>query len=98
VLSNAVGNRRPWLRVRLQGRRPNRFGIGARVTLTAGGRTRVAEVHAGNSYASSSDPRLHFGLGSATTVERLEVRWPRGVRSVRENVAANQEVTVKEPN
>jgi hypothetical protein len=98
ILWNALGNRRPWLRVRLQGRRPNGSGIGARVRLLAGGRTQVAEVHAGNSYASTSDPRLHFGLGSATRVERLEVRWPGGARSVRENVTANQEVVISEPN
>jgi hypothetical protein len=98
LLWNTAGSRRPWLRVRLQGRKPNRFGIGARVRLTAGGRTQIAEARAGHSYASTSDPRLHFGLGDATRVERLEIRWPRGARSLLENMPANQEVTVAEPN
>jgi hypothetical protein len=97
LLLNAAGNGRSWLRVRLRGRAPNRFGIGARVRLTAGGRTQVAEARAGHSYASTSDPRLHFGLGAATRVTRLEVRWPRGATSVLTDVRANQEVIVAEP-
>jgi hypothetical protein len=97
LLLNAEGSRRSWLRVRLQGRAPNRFGVGARVRVVAGGRAQVAEAHAGHSYASSSDPRLHFGLGAARTVERVEVRWPRGATSVLTSLPANQEITLTEP-
>jgi hypothetical protein len=86
-----------WLRVRLRGRAPNRFGIGARLRLTAGERTQVAEARAGHSYASTSDPRLHFGLGTAARVSRLEVRWPRGTTSVLTDLRANQEIVVEEP-
>jgi enediyne biosynthesis protein E4 len=97
LLMNAAGKGRSWLRVRLRGRAPNRFGIGARVRLTAGGHTQVAETHAGHSYASTSDPRLHFGLGAIDRVTRLEVRWPRGATSVLTDLPANQEVIVDEP-
>jgi hypothetical protein len=58
--------------------RSNRDAIGARVTLTAGGRRQTAERIGGSSYLSANDHRLHFGLGEATTVESVEVRWPSG--------------------
>lgn len=77
LLRNEVGSRQHWLRLRLEGRPPNRFAVGARVTLTIGRAIQVKEVRAGNSYASSSDPRLLFGLGSARRA-RLTVRWPDG--------------------
>jgi len=80
----------------VDGAPPNRFGIGARVSVTAGGRTQVAEVHAGSSYASTSDPRLHFGLGGASEAERVVIRWPRGGVSRLAHVAADREVVVKE--
>lgn len=98
LLLNAIGSRRAWLRLRLVGRPPNRFGVGARARITTGGRTQIAEVRAGHSYASSSDPRLHFGLGAAKQADRIEVRWPSGAISVLTDVPANQEITVQEPN
>jgi hypothetical protein len=97
LLLNSAGSKGSWLRVRLRGRAPNRFGIGARLRLTAGERTQVAEARAGHSYASTSDPRLHFGLGTAARVSRLEVRWPRGTTSVLTDLRANQEIVVEEP-
>lgn len=69
---------RNWLSLELVGTRSNRNAIGARATVTAGGRTRIAEVNGGNGYAAQSSFRLHFGLGAATQVESLEVRWPSG--------------------
>jgi hypothetical protein len=62
----------------LAGTRSNRLAIGARVKITAGGVTQTGEIHSGGSYISQNDLRLHFGLGSATTVDRVEVRWPSG--------------------
>jgi hypothetical protein len=47
-------------------------------------------------YNSSSDKRVHFGLGDSTTVKRIEIRWPRGTRQVLENVQANQILHVRE--
>jgi thioredoxin-like negative regulator of GroEL len=62
----------------LEGTRSNRDGAGARVTIDSGGRRQVSERCGGGSYQSASDPRLHFGLGLATAVDAVEVRWPSG--------------------
>ena len=67
-----------WITVRLIGARSNRDGIGAKVTAVAGGRRRLSVVRSGGSYISHNDMRVHFGLGSATTVDRLTIRWPSG--------------------
>ncbi len=56
----------------------NRDAIGARVRLSAGGRTQVGEVRSGGSYLSHNDARVHFGLGDADRVARVEIRWPSG--------------------
>ncbi len=61
------------------GRKSNRSGIGARVTIETDAGTQMREVKAGESYLSSSDPRVHFGLGSATAVRRIVIRWPSGI-------------------
>lgn len=65
---------------RLVGTKSNRMGIGARVTVFAGGMQQVDEVHGGGGYNSSNDVRLHFGLGQAATINKIEVRWPSGSR------------------
>jgi hypothetical protein len=56
-----------------------RDAIGARVTLTAGGRTQIREVNGGNGYAGQSTTRLHFGIGEAMRVDAVTIRWPDGV-------------------
>jgi hypothetical protein len=90
------GNARHALLVQLVARRSAPNGIGARVIATVGSRTLVREVKAGSSYLSQSDTRVHFGLDQADTVQRLEVRWPRGTPEVFANVAANQILTIRE--
>jgi hypothetical protein len=85
-----------WLAVKLEGRGANRDGIGARVTLTAGGRRQIREVRRSASYLSSTLPVAHFGLGSAATIERLELRWPSGAARVLEDVAADRLLVVSE--
>jgi ASPIC and UnbV/FG-GAP-like repeat len=71
-----------WVELELTGTRSNRDAIGARVRLVAGVGDRletwIREVNGGNAYSSQSTKRLHFGLGAATTVESLEIRWPGG--------------------
>jgi hypothetical protein len=75
-----VGEGRHWLEVELTGRKSNRDGVGARVTLRTGGKTLTREVTAGDGYASQSMLRLHFGLGGGLggngRVDELTVRWP----------------------
>ncbi len=64
---------------RLVGSRSNRMAIGARVTVEAGGMSQIDEVRAGSGYNSSSDTRLHFGLGKEAVMSKIEVRWPSGL-------------------
>jgi hypothetical protein len=67
-----------FLTLRLEGRASNRDAVGARVAVVAGGRRRVAYRVGGGSYQSASDPRLHFGLGTADRVDLIEIVWPSG--------------------
>ena len=84
------------LLVRLVGTRSNRDAIGARLSVTAGGKTQIREVRAGSSYLGQHDLRVHAGLGRATTIDRLEIRWPNGQVETVAGVAVNQIVTVTE--
>jgi hypothetical protein len=96
VLRNNAARDRHALAVRLAGVRSNRNGIGARVTITAQGRTQVREVKSGSSYLGQNDLRVYFGLGDVTRVERIDVRWPTGEAETIRDVAAEQIVTVTE--
>lgn len=78
LLVNLARNRNHWLGVQLIGSTSNRDAIGARVILRSGTRIWVNEVRSGSSYNSSSDLRIHFGLGSDTHIDSIEVRWPNG--------------------
>jgi hypothetical protein len=64
--------------------------------LKAGGLTQIDEVHAGDSYLSHSDWRLHFGLGKAATVDEISIRWPSGKIEKMTKVAANREMKIIE--
>jgi hypothetical protein len=81
-----------WLIVRPVGSKSNRDGIGARIVVGDQVRTMTTAV----GYASSTHAGVHFGLGAATEVPRIEVQWPSGTRQVLENVKANQLIEVKE--
>jgi hypothetical protein len=76
---NETRNDNHWITLRLMGTKSNRMTIGARVTVTVGNVKQVDEVRAGGSYLSTSDPRLHFGLGSSASFDRIEVLWPSGL-------------------
>jgi enediyne biosynthesis protein E4 len=86
-----------WILVRLVGSTSNRFGVGARVTVTADGVRQIREVKAGGSYASCNDFRAHFGLGKAGVIEELTVAWPSGKVSKMTNVPADRVMTIEEP-
>jgi hypothetical protein len=75
----------------------NRDGIGARVEVLAAGKRWTAERVAGSGYLSQDDGRLHFGLGAATTVDKLLVHWPSGREQVLEKLGVDRVVTVEEP-
>ena len=81
LLRNVVNNGNHWLTLRLiGGSRSPRDAIGAKVFVTAGGVRQRADVFSGGSYGSSSDQRVHFGLGPATKVEKVEIQWPSGMK------------------
>jgi hypothetical protein len=78
LLVNEAKNSNHWLGIKLTGTVSNSSAIGARVTLSGSKRKWVDEVRSGSSYNSSSDLRLHFGLGAETALKSIEVRWPNG--------------------
>jgi len=86
-----------WVILKLEGARSNRSAIGARVRLTAGGRTQLDEVRSGGSYLSQNDLRLHFGLGGAPAIDRIEIDWPSGEHQVERNVGLNRVLSIREP-
>jgi ASPIC and UnbV/FG-GAP-like repeat len=91
LLLRSTGGRGHWLEVKLP-----RFAPGAVVTaVLPDGRRLVQEVHAGSSYLSSEDPRVHFGLGTATRVAELTVRYPGGYATRLRDVAADRIVTAR---
>jgi hypothetical protein len=95
---NDGGNRNHWLAIKARGRESNRFGLGSKVRITAGGATQYREINPSGSYLSTSDMRLYVGLGKETVARRLEIEWPRGKKQVLENVPAGQVLTLDEAN
>ena len=86
-----------WLVVSLVGTHSNRDGIGARISLEAGGRTQIREVSGGRSFMGQHMRPAHFGLGTVSKVDRLTVRWPNGIVQTLTDVPANRRVTATEP-
>ncbi len=78
VLRNHGIPGRHWISLELAGTKSNRLALNVRVKVTVGGMTQTDEVHSGGSYLSQNDLRLHFGLGLATKIDSIEVRWPSG--------------------
>jgi hypothetical protein len=99
LLRNTSRSKNHWISLRMVGTKSNRDGLHARVVLETPGasqKPQVATVRAGSSYLSSSDRRLYFGLGSASTVSRATVTWPSGARDVVQNLSADAFYTVTE--
>lgn len=98
LLRNVTEPRGRWLLVRLIGRASNRLGLGAVVRVkTADGHVQWNHATTSVGYASSSDPRVHFGLGAQESIQQLEVRWPSGRRQVLDGVATNRVIELVEP-
>ena len=86
-----------WISVKLKGRTSNRDGIGARLEVVSGGHKQTAERVAGSGYLSQNDSRMHFGLGTAGSIEQLTIHWPSGREQVLRGVAVDRVLTVEEP-
>jgi hypothetical protein len=97
LLRNQAASPGHWLKLTLTGRRSNRDGFGALVKVSAAGRMWVAEARCPTSYVFQQDPRLHFGLGAAALVDRIEVRWPSGQTQTLTNVPTDQILRIEEP-
>jgi hypothetical protein len=96
LLVNQVRSANHWIAIRTIGTKSNRDGIGAYISVTAGARTLVDEVRSGSSYNSSSDMRVHFGLGSVNKVNSVQIRWPSGSQEHFDNLPADSIHTLKE--
>jgi hypothetical protein len=95
-LLHNVGTTGHWLELKLIGSRSNRDAVGAHITLRAGGRLQMREVHAGSAYQSGSSLIQHFGLGDANRVDQITIRWPSGAESTLTNVEVDQLLIVSE--
>jgi len=87
-----------WLTVVCEDPRGGIAPIGTRVTVRAGGRTQWRDIAAGDSFMSTHDPRPHFGLGTATKADEVDVRWPDGTHTVLRDVAVRQFLKVRKGN
>jgi len=96
VLHNATPTQNHWLTLLLIGHKSNRDAIGAEVKIITAKGTQMATVTTAGSYLSSSDKRVHFGLGSEKTAT-VEIRWPSGIRQTIKNVSPDQILRVDEP-
>jgi hypothetical protein len=97
LLRNVFKNENHWVAFKLVGGpKSPRDAIGAKVFLTAGGIRQRADVFCGGSYGSSSDQRAHFGLGSSSKVDKLEIQWPNGSREIISIPAADRIYTIVE--
>lgn len=101
VLRNEIGNQKAYLRLRLRGHRSPRQGLGARIEVATTGSAGVEkrqfrEVRQGGGYLSSHEAVVHFGLGEATAVSRVEIMWPSGQRQVLRDLPVRCEMTVDE--
>ncbi|HLK22384.1 MAG TPA: FG-GAP-like repeat-containing protein, partial [Bryobacteraceae bacterium] len=97
VLRNTSAKTGHWLALELRGTRSNRDAIGARVHLVTERGEQWNRVTTAVGYASSSERTVHFGLGSADRVKRLEIEWPCGTKQTLENLAADRYVSIEEP-
>jgi hypothetical protein len=96
VLHNELAEPGHWLVVKLRGKGRNTDAIGAVVKVKAGTLSLMRLVQSGTSYISQEDMRRHFGLGAQTQAESVEVLWPDGTTSRRENVKANQHIEIRQ--
>ncbi|HKN60912.1 MAG TPA: CRTAC1 family protein [Candidatus Acidoferrales bacterium] len=96
ILRNETPTQNHWLTLKLVGHRSNRDAIGAEVKLTTSKGSQLETVTTAGSYLSSSDKRVHFGLGSDTSAQSIEIRWPSGIVQTLTNVRADQILQIDE--
>jgi hypothetical protein len=97
VLLNKTDSRNHWITLNLVGVRSNRDAIGAQVKVSSPEGDQFATVTTGGSYQSSSDKRLHFGLGRANSIREIDIHWPSGIRQVLQDQKPDRIITITEP-
>jgi enediyne biosynthesis protein E4 len=97
ILHNETPTRNHWLTLELIGHKSNRDAIGAEVKVTTTSGSQWQTVSTAGSYLSSSDKRLHFGLGEQAKVQSIQIRWPSGRTQVLKDVAADRLIKIDEP-
>jgi enediyne biosynthesis protein E4 len=96
LLRNDYRGPNHWLAIGLEGTTSNRSALGATLRATVDGRTQARAIMSQSSYYSHDDLRAHFGLGRATSVDRLEIAWPSGRRDTLERIPADRFVVIRE--
>jgi len=97
ILINRSPNKNHWIILRLTGTKSNRDGLGTRVKITTAHGSQYNSATTAVGYNSSSDKRLHFGLGESSVIDKIELWWPSGIRQVLTNVKADQILSIREP-
>jgi enediyne biosynthesis protein E4 len=97
VLLENTGNANHWIEIQLEGRKSNRDGIMTKVTMTTSLGAQYQEHHGPAHHLGQSDMPLHFGVGPATRIERIELLWPSGVRQRLEHLDVDQRIRIVEP-
>jgi len=96
ILINRTANHNHWIILNLIGVQDNRDGLGTKVRITTAHGSQYNQATTAVGYNSSSDKRVHFGLGDATVIDRIELSWPTGVKQILTNIKADQVLTIKE--
>jgi enediyne biosynthesis protein E4 len=97
ILHNETPTSNHWLTLKLVGHRSNRDGIGAEVKLVTASGPQWVTATTASSYLSSSDKRVHFGLGAESSAQSIEIRWPSGIVQTLKDVRGDQILQVDEP-
>jgi hypothetical protein len=98
VFHNTTKNDNHWVLLKLIGVKSNRMGIGARIRVTAAdGSMQYNHVTTSTGYASSSDPRVHFGLGASRVAKEIQIQWPSGRTQVLRDIAVDRVLEITEP-
>ncbi len=93
---NDSPNENHWLEIALRGTKSNRDGIGAKIRITAGGQSQYQHVSTATGYASSSAGPVHFGLGTAKSVDEIEIHWPSGMVQTLRNIQSDRVIHITE--
>ena len=96
VLLNQTESSNHWITLNLVGTKSNRDAIGAQIRISTASGDQFATVTTSSSYQSSSDKRLHFGLGVADSIREIEIRWPSGIRQMLKDIKADQILKITE--